>query len=127
MKASLVKLFNNMIADLDKVSEYLKDGKVARAAKKIESMRSKAAKKVKTSDSAKPRKASGFALYVKANYKSMAAKNPSKTAPEIMKLVAALYRSSKEQGTASAKATKKPAAKATKKPAAKKASKKKTV
>lgn len=118
MKANEVKRMTKIADGLKKVKEYLDAKKEGKAVKKLESMlKDVAAKLAKKGKSPKARKPSAYSLFVKANYKKVAAANPSKRPQEIMVLLGELYKSGKGVKSASAKKSASP-----KKDSAKKAS-----
>ena len=94
MKASVAKIYTNLVADVKKALAYLAAQKAAKAIKKLDSIVSKAEKKLSKAKSAskKPRKPNAFALYVKANRKAVANANPDLKSTDIMKLLGKMYK-----------------------------------
>jgi hypothetical protein len=128
MKASVAKSFKSIVADLKKVADYLAAAKVKKAQAKVASLSGKLEKKLAKAKSPKPRKPSAYSLFVKKNYKSVAAANPGKSFASISKLLAKLYKeraaSPKPASPKPAKASPKPKAVKARKPSSKKSPKK---
>lgn len=91
MKAA--KIYATLIADVKKALAYLAASKAAKAQKKLESMLTKAEEKLSKADAPKKaRKPNAFALFVKANRKTVADANPNMKSTDIMKLLGKMYR-----------------------------------
>lgn len=96
MKQQEANRLSKVVEDLAKVEAFLEKEKVAPAMKKVQAIISKLQKKVDGASTEKAsRKPSKYALFVQANFKKVAAENPSKKASDIMKLLGLLYKSEK--------------------------------
>lgn len=115
MKAAQKKMLETVVADIKKAMDYMKSDKPARCEKKLDSLVAKLEKKLVGAKDAKPRKPSAYALFVKANYKKVAALNEGSDAPSVMKKLAVLYKEQKAEAVVAAPAPKKKAAAAPKK------------
>lgn len=126
MKASVAKSFKSIVADLKKVADYLAAAKVKKAQAKVASLSGKLEKKLAKAKSPKPRKPSAYSLFVKKNYKLVAAQNPGKSFASISKLLAKLYKERAASPKPASPAKSSPKAKAAKAVKARKPSSKKS-
>lgn len=127
MKQQEAKRLAKVIESLQKIQNLMEEDKVARAKKAVASLTTKLQKRIANSETISKRKPSAYALFVKANYKSIAKQNPDASSTEVMQILAQLYRGSKVAVKAAspkkspAKKESKKAASPKKSPAAKKA------
>jgi uncharacterized heparinase superfamily protein len=105
MKEREAKRLLKIAEILKKVVTMVDKGSYARAVKTLEMQAKKLSESAKKTKPSKKRAASPYALFVKANYKKVAAEHPGKKAPAVMKLLAAKYHAANDS---------KPAKKATK-------------
>jgi hypothetical protein len=97
MKQQEQKRLLKIVEELKKIHEVLLQEKVKRALRNVGSLVEKLEKKASGKVS-KKRPATGFAKFVKDHSAEVKKANPDATAPERMKLLAALYREEKEEG-----------------------------
>lgn len=97
MKASVAKIYQNLVKEVSKALAYLANDKTKRAEKKLESIVSKVEKKLSKAKASTPkkRKPSAFALYYKNNREAAKAANPKMKAADIMKMLGEQYRAEK--------------------------------
>lgn len=112
MKQQEAARLNKIVAELAKVHDLLAEQKFAAAVKKVGSLHAKLTDKV--DGASKPRAPTKYNLFVKKEYKAVAARYPDEKAPAIMKRLAKMYKgeaSVPKAASSGAKKARKPRAK----------------
>jgi len=106
MKTQEANRLAKIVEGLKKVHACLDENKVCRAKKTVERMVKKLEEKLADQNVKKTKKkATGYSLFVKENYKKIAKENPGKTPTELFSMLAKLYRSEKEEPSKAKKTT----------------------